>query len=178
MRRIIQLALALIILGAAATPALAAEPIAIVHEEQVQAGPYSLTVGFSRWPLNADRSLDMLFTPAGGIAGLSGTLTLVSPSGLEEQMPLARHPRQRSVWGLDVVALPEAGPWSLVFTIDGPQGQGVGRLAPLTLGERPGPDIALSWAIGLLPLFGLVGLVVVAWLKVRPGRRADTWSWV
>ena len=177
MRRIIQLALALLIMSAVVTPALAAETIAVVHEEQVQVGPYALTVGFSRWPLNADRSLDIIFTPAGGIEGLSGTLTMVGPSGSEQSQSLARHPRMRSVWGLDVVALPEEGPWSLVFTINGPQGQGVGRLVPLAVGARPGPDLALSWAVGLLPLVGLIGLGVVAWIRVRPGRRADAWSW-
>jgi hypothetical protein len=177
MRSIISLAFALALVLAAAPVALAAEGVATIHEEVVAAGPYSITVGFSRWPLNADRSLDILFTPAGGIEGLSGTVTLVSPAGVEETMPLARHPRMRSVWGLDVIALPEAGPWSLVFAIDGPGGPGVGRLAPLMLGERPGPGLALSWAVGLLPLIGLAGLVGVAWARVRPGRRPDTWRW-
>jgi hypothetical protein len=169
--------MALIALFIWATPALAVEPVEIVHTEQVQVGAYSLKVGFSRWPLNADRSLDIVFMPAGGIENLSGTVTLISPNGEEEAIPLTRHPRQRSAWGLDVIALAEAGPWSMVFEIHGPQGQGIGRLAPLTLGERPGPDLTLSWLIGLLPLFGLIGLIVVAWLRIRPAQQPATYTW-
>lgn len=177
MRRLFPLVLILLTLGGLTTPALAAEALVMAHEERVQAGPYLLTVGFSRWPLQADRSLDIIFVPEGGIEGLRGSVTLVTPSGVEEQSDLVRHPRMRSVWGLDVIALPDEGPWSVVFTIDGPQGRGVGRLAPLLVGARPGPALALSWAIGLLPLAGLIGLVAVAWAKARPGRRPDTWRW-
>lgn len=158
-------------------PALAQEGVTVVHEEVVAVGPYTVTVGFSRWPLHAERSLDIIFVPDGGIAGRSGSLTLVTPTGDEETLPLTRHPRMRSAWGLDVVALPDEGPWGLVFTIDGAEGRGVGRLAPLTLGARPGPPAALSWAIGLLPALGMLALVAVAWWRVRPGRRADTWRW-
>ena len=57
---------------AVATPALAYPPVDIVHTEQVTAGPYHLTVGFSTWPIRAMRSLDFTFMPDGGIAGKSG----------------------------------------------------------------------------------------------------------
>lgn len=159
-------------------PIVRAEGVAVVHTETVQVGPYALGVGFSRWPLNADRSLDIIFTPQGGISGLRGTVTLVSPTGVADMMPLTRHPRMREAWGLDVIALPEQGPWTLVFAIDGPAGAGSGRLTPLALGARPGPDAALSWLIGLLPLVGALAIGAHAWWPVRPDRHADAWRWV
>jgi hypothetical protein len=45
----------------------------IKHRETVQVGPYRLEVGFSQYPVRAERSLDITFTPVGGIQGLSGT---------------------------------------------------------------------------------------------------------
>lgn len=176
MARLLLATLAALVLALSASPALANEPIVLVHQEQVQAGPYRLTVGYSRWPLLAERSLDFLFMPEGGIDGLSGTLTFIDGSGQEFSTPLSRHPRQRSAWGLDVFAVPWEGPWTLVFTIDGPEGQGVGRLQ-LPVGERPGPPAALAWGLGLIPVVALLGLVVGAWARVRPGRQPDAWSW-
>jgi hypothetical protein len=177
MKRFLCFLLILLALAIPATPALAVEPVVIVHEEQIEVGPYKLTIGFSRWPLNADRSLDIVFMPEGGIEGLSGSFDIVTPSGLEDTDTLVRHPRMRTAWGLDVVALNEEGPWSIVFTINGPAGQGVGRFAPLFVGERPGPPIELSWLIGMLPIGGMLALVVVAWWRVRPGKQPDAWNW-
>jgi hypothetical protein len=154
-----------------------AEGVTTVHQESVQVGPYTVNIGFSRWPLEADRSLDILFMPEGGIEGLRGTVTLVSPTGEEDRMPLARHPRMREVWGLDVIALPAEGPWSMIFRIDGPAGSGEGRLASLMLGERPGPAAAISWSIGLLPMLVAIIAFAIAWWRVRPQRRPDAWVW-
>lgn len=106
MYRYVLLALALLAGALSTTPALANEPIVPVHQKRAQAGPYTLTVGFSRWPVLAERSLDFLFMPEGGIDGLSGTLTFIDPSEQEFSTPLSRHPRQRSAWGLDVSPFP------------------------------------------------------------------------
>ncbi|MEK8173721.1 hypothetical protein NKH77_46760 [Streptomyces sp. M19] len=75
-------------------PAAAYAPVGIVHTERVQAGPYTITVGFSEWPLRAMRSLDFTFAPDDGIAHKSGTLTIDGP-GIDEddrKTELARHP--------------------------------------------------------------------------------------
>ncbi|MFC4589980.1 hypothetical protein [Sphaerisporangium corydalis] len=151
-----------------ALPVSAAGPIPIVHTERVQAGPYGITIGFSAWPVRAMQSLDLLFTPDDGIAGKSGEITVTAPGGAgEESGALVRHPRQREVWGLDVQSLPEPGDWTLTFTVRGPAGEGVGELRHLNVLEQPGPPLALSWTIGTLPLFGLIGLIVVAWRRTR-----------
>ena len=150
-----------------ASPALAFEPVNVVHTEKVQAGPYEVTVGFSTWPLKAMQSLDFTFAPEDGITGKQGTLTMVHGNEVVDDDPLARHPRKREVWGLDVRALPEPGTWAMRFDITGPAGAGTGELKNLQVMEQPGPPMGLSWAISTIPLFGLVALIVVAVRRTR-----------
>lgn len=166
-------AFAVLLAGGVATPAAAYAPVDIVHTEQVQVGPYPLTVGFSTWPIRAMRSLDFTFVPAGGIAGKSGTLGVQGPGlrqGVARVMPLVRHPRKRTVWGLDTRALDNPGSYSFRFTIDGPRGHGEGTLSGVTVLDQPGPPLPLSWSVASLPLIALVALVVVGWRCTRPGR--------
>jgi hypothetical protein len=160
----------------AAPTAGAVEPVAVVHRETTQAGPYAVSVGFSEWPMQAERSLDILFDPEGGIADKTGTLTLIAPSGAEDEVRLVRHPRARESWGLDIVALPEPGRWSLRFAIEGPEGPGVGRLS-ISLLDRPGPPVLVGWLPALAVSGAMIGAVVVAWRRARPAKAPETWSW-
>ncbi|MFS8096744.1 hypothetical protein LFM09_06340 [Lentzea alba] len=150
-----------------ASPSLAFEPVNVVHTEKVQAGPYNLTVGFSTWPVKAMQSLDFTFAPEDGIADKKGTLTMLHGGEEMEDAPLARHPRKREVWGLDIHAMPEQGTWTLKFDIDGPSGPATGELKNLQVMEQPGPPMGLSWAISTIPLFGLIALIVIAWRRTR-----------
>src|SRR5437588_11379279 len=111
---------------ATAGTASAYQPVNVVHTERVQVGPYGMTVGFSTWPLRAMQSLDFTFVPDGGINDKSGTLTRIGPGShqLLRAQPLARHPRKRDAWGLDVRSLNAQGDWTFRFQIDGPQGRG------------------------------------------------------
>jgi hypothetical protein len=156
------------LLFATAAPANAYEPVNIVHTEHVQAGPYTMTIGFSTWPLKAQQSLDFTFIPDGGIEDKSGTLTMINPEGGKNRVqPLVRHPRKRDVWGLDVRSMPRPGEWTFRFTVNGPAGSGTGDLRALPVLAQPGPPMGVSWAISTLPLIGLVVLVVVAWRRTR-----------
>ncbi|MUM16113.1 hypothetical protein FZI91_11840 [Mycobacterium sp. CBMA271] len=148
-------------------PANAYAPVNVVHTEQVAAGPYQLTVGFSTWPLRAMQSLDFTFIPADGITGKSGTLTIVTPDGREPRPePLARHPRKRDVWGLDIRALQEEGHYQFIFDVTGPRGPGKGLLDVEVL-PQPGPPLALSWTFSLIPVFALAGVLIAAWRRTR-----------
>ena len=170
-RLTIPLVLAAILGVVGAAPALAYAPVDIVHTEQVQAGPYTVTVGFSTWPIRAMRSLDFTFAPDGGIAGKSGTLLMDGP-GIkpdEHVTPLARHPRKLDTWGLDVKALDNPGTYSIGFVINGPQGQGTGTLHGITVLTQPGPPLPLSWAVGSLPFVALIAFLVVVWRRTKPG---------
>ena len=172
MRRLPALGLALaVVVPMATVPAAAYSPVRVVHTERVQAGPYTIDVGFSVWPLRALQSLDFTFRPSGGIEDKSGTLTRISPGGAhDETTPLVRHPRQRDVWGLDIAALDADGDWTFRFAVDGPAGSGSGEIAGLAVLEQPGPPLWLSWSIGGIPFIVLVATIMVGWYRAR--RRA------
>ncbi|WP_405493195.1 hypothetical protein [Nocardia sp. NBC_00511] len=163
---------AIALLALTSGTASAYQPVDIVHTEDVQAGPYHLTIGFSQWPLRAMQSLDFTFIPDGGIADKSGTLSEVQPGGkVRRTEPLSRHPRKREVWGLDVRSLDKQGDWTFRFAIDGPQGHGEGELRNLAVLQQPGPPLGVSWAISSLPLFGLIAFLTYAWRRTRPALR-------
>ena len=181
------LAVLTLLLGLATAPTAAAapKPVAVVHSEVVKVGPYTLRASFSEWPLRADRSLDFLFEPANGIASMKGKVRPLSPAGkvfepqvqsTPEGTDLARHPRNLSSWGFDIVALTSPGTWRFEFTLDGPDGRGTGVLE-IPVGERPGPPSALAWSVGLLPLAAVVPIGGYLWWRTRPGRRRETWTW-
>jgi len=157
----------------ATAPANAYARVTVVHSERVQAGPYTVTVGFSAWPIRAMKSLDFLFMPDGGIADKKGRLLLDGPGVASDEhvSPLTRHPRKRDSWGLDVKSFDKPGSYSIGFQILGPKGTGQGMLRGIPVLSQPGPPLPLSWTIGTLPLMGLVAFVAIAWRRVRPGRR-------
>ncbi|PPK70897.1 hypothetical protein V5P93_002756 [Actinokineospora auranticolor] len=152
-----------------APAALAYEPVNVVHTETVQAGPYRVVVGFSTWPVRAMQSLDFTFAPDGGLEGKSGYLTVVPAAAPDVAWdePLARHPRKRDVWGLDIRAMPVAGDYTFGFHLEGPQGPGEGTLTGLEVLAQPGPPMGLSWALSTLPLIGLVAFLAIAWRRHR-----------
>jgi hypothetical protein len=162
----------MVALSIGVAPSAAADPLDyVVHTEHVQVGPYPITVGFTVWPIRAMQSLDFTFVPDGGIADKSGIVTQIAPDGRSDPDRLSRHPRNRSIWGLDVHSLDAAGTWTLRFKIDGPQGVGTGDLTIDVL-KQPGPPLALSWVIGLIPLALAVAFYVAVWVRTgSPNKR-------
>ncbi len=175
-RLVLAAAAALSLVAVSTAPAAAYAPVGIVHTERVQAGPYTVTVGFSEWPLRAMQSLDFTFAPDGGVAGKSGTLTLDGP-GLDaddRETPLSRHPRKRDVWGLDVQALPEPGKWNFTFDIDGHAGHGRGTLRDVSVLSQPGPPLSVSWAVCALPPAGMLAYLAAGWRRNKPSEKVAT----
>ena len=164
------------------TTSLAQREVVLEHTEKVQVGPYQLTVGFSRWPVQADRSLDFVFIPEGGLADKTATITFIAPSKTQHDFtdyhyPLPRFARDPTMWGFDVMSLPEEGQWTFKIAIDGSQGRSEGSLDVVLL-PRPAflPRI-VNWTLGLLPFMALIVLLVVMWFRVKPGKCSDTWTW-
>jgi hypothetical protein len=156
------------------------------HQEEVQAGPYRVIVGFSEWPMQAERSLHVTFAPVGGIVGLKGSNTFIPPGGLTAELkeynpydfPMARFTRDQTIWGNDDMALPTQGVWTLEVNVEGPKGKGTGRIEKLEVGERPaGPPASLIYALGLLPILTILVLCVRSWIRVRPAVRPETHAW-
>ena len=166
------LAVAGIVVLGTANPALAYQPVSIVHTEHVQAGPYAVTVGFSVWPIRAMQSLDFTFLPDGGIQGLSGTLIENGP-GIQpdkQTTPLVRHPRKLDSWGLDVTSIDSPGTYSFGFQITGPKGAGSGTLTGVQVLPQPGPPFAFSWAICSIPFIVIGALLIISWRRVKPSK--------
>jgi hypothetical protein len=170
--------LLLLFTGLAVGPTASAHE-AVPYQEQIMVGPYPVDVWVSDWPIAAERSIDFTFTPEGGIEGKSGTVTMIQPDGeVYFEMPLPRHPRNREVWGLDLLALPVPGPWTIELTIEGPEGSGAGAFGPMTLLEQPGPPPLLSWLVGILPpILFLAGLLIVSLRRFPAASRRLAWSW-
>ncbi len=154
----------------------AEEQLSLVHREQVYADPYSVTVGFTEWPIFSERSLDIVFRPEPGVDQVRGTLTLTSPDGDTEVQDLVRHPKMRDAYGLDIFAFPGEGDWTLRFDLTGPDGPGSGTLV-VPLGPRPGPPIILGWAPVLLILGLILAAVTLGWRRYRPGAAPQTSQW-
>ncbi len=168
-------AAALLLLVPLSAQAHSADP----HHETIQAGPYTVLVGFSEWPMRAERSLDITFEPEGGIADKSATLRLTDAQGeVYESGALGRHPRMREMWGLDLIALPTAGDWTIELTVEGPEGSGAATLSGIPVGERPGPPPLPFWIVAALPLLFLLALGVRGWRAVRPGKAPEAHAWV
>lgn len=149
------------------------------HHETMQVGPYGVQVGFSEWPIQAERSIDITFEVDGGIADKSATLQLIAPDGeVYEDGPLGRHPRMRQYWGLDLIALPMEGNWTITLAIDGLEGHGEATLSTIPVGPRPGPPPTPIWLIATLPLFFLLGISVRGWRAVRPRQAPEANAWV
>ena len=145
------------------------------HTEQLEVGDLKLTVGFTEWPLQAERSLDMTFNPEGGIAGKTVMARFIKPDGTPsfDAQPLPRFPRDRTVWGFDSQAFPAQGKWRLELSIDN-------QKATLLLNvlERPaGPPGNLITALALIPILAVFVLAIRAWLRVRPLRQLESRRW-
>lgn len=147
----------------------------IKHTEQLEVGGLQITVGFTEWPLQAERSLDMTFNPTGGIAGKTVLTRFVKPDGTQwfGAQPLPRFPRDRTVWGFDSLALPMQGNWRLELSVNDQK-----ATLPLTVLERPaGPPGKLITALAMIPILAVFVLAIRAWLRVKPLRQLESRSW-
>ncbi len=159
--------------------ALETQTLKIQHLEKLRVGPYTLHVGFSEFPVRAERSVDITLRPKGGIMGKTGSSKLITPKGevVEENPFLPRFPRNRTVWGFDSVALPYPGKWLLEITVKGSAGT---HTAPLLInvGERPaGPPSNLILALATLPILAVLVLAIRSWWRVRPLRHQESRAW-
>ncbi len=146
----------------------------IVHRQTLMVGNTKVVVGFSEYPLQAERSLDLTFNPEGGISGKEGKVQFIRPNGEKWfATKLPRYTRDRNVWGFDNQAFPTEGTWRMEIKINGTL-----ATMPLEVGARPvGPPNNLIIALALLPILAVFTLAIRAWLQVRPLRHVESRSW-
>jgi hypothetical protein len=140
-------------------------------EQIIKVGTRNVTVRFSDYPVRAERSLNITFSPEGGIAGLTATGKFEDRT---REFPLERFPSNRKVWGFDDISFKEPGKRIFELSI---AGVGKGRLE-FAVGERPaGPSSELIYALGIMPILALFVLAIRAWRKVQPAKQSETYNW-
>ena len=132
-----------------------AQPVRVVD---VQAGPYPLRVSLYKDPAEAGFALPFAVAPRqAGLMGL--TYNVVSEPGFQVDATPVRAGLSSDAalpGGIQGAAeLPVSGPWTLRLTVDGPAGRGEATV-PLTVTAPPAIPHWLGWALGLLPLAGLL----------------------
>jgi hypothetical protein len=153
----------------------------VKHSKNIRVGQTNIRMDFSDFPLRHERSLDITFVPNGGIIGKTALINLIGPNKAfiswlnpnRETKPLPRFPRDRSVWGLDSIAMTAEGTWLLELTIEGKTAR-----VPLEVLARPaGPTNNQILLIALLPIVGLIVVAARGWLRLHPTRHAASQNW-
>jgi hypothetical protein len=153
----------------------------IKHSENIRVGQTNVRMDFTDFPVRHERSLDITFAPDGGITGKTATVNLIGPNNEfiswlnpnRETKPLPRFPRDRSMWGLDSIAMVAEGKWMLELTIDGQTGR-----VPLEVLARPaGPSNNQILVLAMLPFVGLIIVATRGWLQLQPTRHMAAKNW-
>lgn len=158
-------ALALLLLVGSTAMAHQGHPAA--HSETVQAGPYTLTVEHSVWPIRAKTNVDLVILPAGPGAGLSGYIKLIPPPGstiVPRPHPLVSHASLPGALTMYNYSIPAAGQWVLEFDLDGAQGRFTGRSQPFAVTGPPGLPLWAGWLMGYAPL---LAIAIFLWRERR-----------
>jgi hypothetical protein len=160
--------LALLNTGRAA--AQAAQPIRTID---VQIGAYQVVVGYYS-EAEGGRPLIFSIAPREALAGDLRYQVSAVPGTLVNAVPvkatLASDP-ERAGGVRGSVSLPVSGQWMLSINIDGPLGSGFEDV-PVLAAAPPALPEWLGWAIGLLPIWAIVGFVLAQALRGR--RQAAT----
>jgi hypothetical protein len=143
---------------------------------QVQAGPYPLTVSLYTYPAHASYALPFAIAPQ---QSTSGTLTY-NVTSIPDTLDVPATPVRaslsadpnvpNSVQGAAEITV--QGKWALDIIVTGSAGQGEASI-PITATAPPAIPTWLGWAIGGIPLYGLlVFLLMQQGRKARPEQRA------
>jgi hypothetical protein len=154
----------------------------IRHTENMMVGNTNVTIGYSDYPILAERSLDLTFNPQGGITNKTASVEFFKPNGEKwantspGALPtdkLPRYPRNRSIWGYDAKAFPIQGTWQMKLTINGNT-----STKPMQVGPRPaGPPSNLIIVLAIMPILAMFIIALRAWIKVQPLRHTESRIW-
>lgn len=142
----------------------------------VNAGPYSLTVEFNEYPINALKSLEMTMTPKEGFEYLKAQYRLIPPNGDGKTISgdLNPYPGLDGAWLLYLQGIPEPGHWTWEIEVNGPLGKGTATIKDFEVLDPPGIPMWLGWLIGLIPLYGLIAFAGFEYRRVKRIRRTKS----
>jgi hypothetical protein len=170
MRKIETALLAFLLFGILLPVTASAHNASPLHTDTVTAGGYTLTVAYFSWPLRAEQDAQILITPADNQyqhreLGLGVTLNPPANGG-GRSVTEAVQPDSDTRNGYAVDIRPAyVGTWSLLVNVHGPQGDD-GVVINLPVDGPPAIPEWLGWAVGFVPLLGLLGFAVSEGRKV------------
>jgi hypothetical protein len=153
----------------------------VAYTEVVQVGPVQTMVDFSEWPVVAQKSLQIVVAPAGGIAGKSATLTMVPKRGVKGHMEIYKlqtYPGIPNAWTLNLEGIPGQGEWTFRVEITGADGTWSAALQPVEVAPPPSVPKWSGWLLALTPVLlfsGFVGLELIRYPK-RARANGNAWA--
>lgn len=135
-------------------------PARVVH---VQAGPYPLTVSLYTYPANAGFALPFAIAPQQPQTGtLTFDATSIPGKGVDATpIHASLSPDAQVRNGVQGTAeITVKGLWMLQVSVDGPAGQGTATI-PVEATAPPPLPLWLGWAIGFIPLAGLLAFLLL-----------------
>jgi hypothetical protein len=137
---------------------------------QVQAGPYPLTVSLYTYPAHASYALPFAIAPQQPTSGtLTYTVTSIPDPSDVPATPVraSLNPDSNVRNGVQGAAeITVQGKWALDILVTGSAGRGE-AVVPITATAPPAIPTWLGWAIGGIPLYGLL-----VFLLTQRGRKA------
>jgi hypothetical protein len=175
MMRLAKLLLPLLILLLLPASALAhggSQPL--VYEETVEINGQKVRVGFSEWPPVAQKSIEFAVHPyEGKVTGMTGKIRLIPDKSVgylrgEIVRGLATWPGNEDALVLQMNGIPLPGTWRMeVILTDANGKEGKATTAPFTVADPPGIPQWAGWAIGLIPLYCLIGFFIAEARRTR-----------
>jgi hypothetical protein len=146
------------------------------HVVQVKAGPYPLTISLYTYPAHASYALPFAIAPQQPIRGaLTYTVTSIPDPSDVPATPVraSLSPDPNLPGGVQGAAeITVQGKWVLDILVTGSAGRGEAFI-PITATAPPAIPTWLGWAIGYIPLYGLlVFLLMQRGRKARPEQTA------
>ncbi|GCE15129.1 hypothetical protein [Tengunoibacter tsumagoiensis] len=118
---------------------------------QVEAGPYPLTIGFSKYPGNAGYTLPFSIASTRSLTYHAET---IPGSGLAAQTVQASISPNTGKQVQGDAEITVRGLWHLHIIVDGPQGRGSVEV-PLSVTAPPAIPEWMGWVIGFIPIICL-----------------------
>ncbi len=149
------------------TPALAASRNQPAQSQTLVAGPYTIVMGLSTSQPIVDQDFIVTIVPRGAVT-LSGTLQAQPGPGTDgiivRRTLVADAVHSQTL--TSAIRVPVRGAWTLVVSLNGPQGTGRASMDIIVAVPNAIPPWQ-GWTIGLLPLVGFVWLIWRQWVYRR-----------